>query len=51
MTAKLRIAGTILLLAALAGLILLIARPGLNSAGAHPLKLVAAAWLVFCCAA
>jgi len=51
MSAKLRIAGTILLLAALAGLILLIARPGLNSAGAHPLKLVAAAWLVFCCAA
>ena len=51
MSAKLRIAGTILLLAALTGLILLIARPGLNSAGAHPLKLVAAAWLVFCCAA
>jgi hypothetical protein len=51
MSAKLRIAGTILLLAALAGLILLLARPGLNSAGAHPLKLVAAAWLVFGCAA
>ncbi len=51
MSAKLRIAGTILLLAALTGLILLIARPGLNPAGGHPLKLVAAAWLVFCCAA
>jgi hypothetical protein len=48
MRAKLRVAGIILLLAALAGLILMIARPGLSSAGAHPLKLVAAAWLVFC---
>jgi Glycosyltransferase family 87 len=55
MSAKLRIAGTALLLAAtlaaLAGLILLIARPHLTSAGTHPLKLVAGAWLVFACAA
>jgi hypothetical protein len=51
MSARLRIAGIILLLAALCGLILLIARPGLDPAQAHPLRLVAGAWLVFCGAA
>lgn len=51
MIAKLRIVGLTLLLAALAGLILLIARPGLAPAGAHPLRLVAGAWLLFGCAA
>jgi hypothetical protein len=52
MSAKiLRIAGITLLLAVLAGLILLIARPGIDPAQAHPMRLVAAAWLVFCCAA
>jgi hypothetical protein len=50
----LRVARITLLVAALSALILLIlliARPRLNPAGAHPLKLVVVAWLLFCCAA
>ena len=52
MTAKiLRVAGIVFLLAVLTGLILLIARPGLDPAQAHPMRLVAAAWVVFAGAA
>jgi len=51
MKARLRVAGLVLLLAALGYLILLLARPKLDPTGAHPMRLVAAAWLVFCCAA
>lgn len=51
MSAKLRVVGITLLLAALACVILLIARPRLDPSVAHPLKLVAAAWLIFACAA
>jgi hypothetical protein len=43
MSAKLRVAGIVLFLAALTGLILLIARPGLNPARVLPLALVAGA--------
>ncbi|HMD93851.1 MAG TPA: glycosyltransferase 87 family protein [Trebonia sp.] len=51
MSAKLRVAGIVLFLAALTGLILLIARPSLNPARVLPLALVAGAWIAFGCAA
>ena len=51
MSAKLRVAGIALLLAALAGLILLVARPSLDPARILPLALVAGAWIAFGCAA
>jgi len=51
MSAKLRIPATVLLLAALAGLILLLARPRLDPWGNHPMRLIAAAWVIFFCAA
>jgi len=51
MSAKLRVAGIVLFLAALAGLILLVARPSLDPARILPLALVAGAWMAFGCAA
>jgi Glycosyltransferase family 87 len=51
MSAKLRVAGIVLFLAALTGLILLVARPSLNPARIIPLALVAGAWIAFGCAA
>lgn len=51
MSAKLRIAGIVLLLAALTSLILLVARPSLDPARIMPLALVAGAWIAFGCAA
>ena len=51
MSAKLRVAGIVLFLAALTGLILLIARPSLNPARVLPIALVAGAWIAFGCAA
>jgi Glycosyltransferase family 87 len=51
MSAKLRIAGIVLSLAALAILILLVARPSLDPARIKPLALVAGAWVAFGCAA
>jgi Glycosyltransferase family 87 len=51
MSAKLRTAGIVLLLAALTSLILLVARPGLNPVRIIPLALVAGAWIAFGCAA
>jgi hypothetical protein len=50
MTAKLRVAGIVLCLLALAGLILLLARPELAPHRAQPLELTGAAWVVFGCA-
>lgn len=51
MSAKIRVTGLILSLAALAALILLLARPSLNPHPVHPIVLVAAAWVAFGCAA
>src|SRR6516225_3622531 len=51
MSAKLRVAGIVLFLAALTGLILLVARPGLDPSKIVPLALVAGAWMAFGCAA
>jgi hypothetical protein len=51
MSAKLRVAAIVLFLAALTGLILLIARPSLDPARIIQLALVAGAWIAFGCAA
>jgi hypothetical protein len=51
MIAKTRVAGTVLSLLVLAGLILLLARPALDPARIQPIVLVGAAWIVFGCAA
>jgi hypothetical protein len=51
MSAKLRVAGIVLFLAALTGLILLVARPSLDPSRIVPLALVAGAWMAFGCAA
>jgi len=51
MSAKLRTSAIALLLVALAGLILLLARPRLDPWGNHQIRLIAAAWVVFFCAA
>ncbi len=51
MSAKLRVAGIALFLAAFTGLILLVARPSLDPSRILPLALVAGAWLAFGCAA
>jgi hypothetical protein len=51
MSAKVRVAGIVLSLLVLAGLILLLARPGLDPARVEPIVLVALAWLAFGCAA
>jgi len=51
MSAKLRVAGVVLSLAALAILILLVARPSLDPARIKPLVLVIGAWIAFGCAA
>lgn len=51
MSAKLRVAGIILFLFAFGGLVLLIARPGLDPARLLPLALVGGAWIAFGCAA
>jgi len=51
MSVKLRVAGIILSLSALGGLILLIARPDLDPARILPLALVGGAWIAFGCAA
>lgn len=51
MIAKIRVAGIVLSLLVLAGLILLLARPGLDPARINPIVLVGAAWIVFGCAA
>jgi Glycosyltransferase family 87 len=51
MTQKLRVAAIGLLLAALAGLVLLVVRPSLNPAHVRPLPLIALAWMAFLAAA
>ena len=51
MNAKLRVAAICLLLAALAGLVLLVVRPSLNPANVRPLPLIALAWIAFLTAA
>jgi hypothetical protein len=51
MTAKIRVAGVVLSLLVLAGLILLLARPNLDPARIKSIVLVGAAWIVFGCAA
>jgi len=51
MNAKLRVAAIGLLLAALAGLVLLVVRPSLNPANVRPLPLIALAWVAFLTAA
>jgi len=51
MSVKLRVAGIIVFLFALGGLILLLARPDLDPARLLPLPLVAGAWIAFGCAA
>ncbi|HYB18453.1 MAG TPA: glycosyltransferase family 87 protein [Streptosporangiaceae bacterium] len=51
MNARLRVAAICLALSALAGLVLLVVRPGLNPAQIRPLPLIAGAWIVFLCAA
>ena len=51
MNAKLRVAAIGLLLAALAGLVLLVVRPSLNPANVRPLPLIALAWIAFLTAA
>jgi hypothetical protein len=48
---KLRVAATGLLLAVLAGLVLLVVRPSLNPAQVRPLPLIALAWIAFLTAA
>jgi hypothetical protein len=50
MSAKLRVAGIVLFLAVLTGLILLVARPRLDPSRIQPLALVAGAWMAFGCA-
>jgi hypothetical protein len=51
MTVKIRVAGIVLSLLVLAGLILLLARPGLDPTRINPIIFVGAAWIVFGCAA
>ena len=51
MNAKLRVAAIVLAIAVMAGLILLVVRPGLNPARIRPLPLIAAAWVAFLVAA
>jgi hypothetical protein len=51
MTAKTRVAGVVLSLLVLVGLILLLARPGLDPTRVQPIVLVGIAWIVFGCAA
>ena len=51
MSEKLRVAATGLLLAVLAGLVLLVVRPSLNPAQVRPLPLIALAWIAFLTAA
>src|SRR5690242_1285484 len=51
MNGKLRAAAVSAALAALAGLVLLVVRPGLDPARIRPLPLIAGAWLVFLAAA
>jgi len=51
MSAKLRIPAIVLLMVALAGLFLLLAQPRLDPWGNHPIRLIAAAWVLFFCAA
>jgi len=51
MSAKLRVAGIIVFLFAFGGLVLLIARPGLDPARLQSLALVGGAWIAFGCAA
>ncbi len=51
MNGKLRVAATGVALIVLAGLVLLIVRPGLNPAHVRPLPMVAGAWMVFLTAA
>jgi hypothetical protein len=51
MSAKLRVAAIVLFLAALAGLILLLARPSLDPARINWIAPVAGAWIAFGCAA
>src|SRR5579859_3083922 len=48
---KLRVAAICLLLAALAGLVLLVARPSLNPSHIRPLPLIALGWIAFLTAA
>ena len=51
MNGKLRVAAVSVALVVLAGLVLLIVRPGLNPARIRPLPLIAGAWIVFLVAA
>jgi hypothetical protein len=51
MNGKLRVAAVSVALVVLAGLVLLIVRPGLNPARIRPLPLIAGAWMVFLVAA
>jgi glycosyl transferase family 87 len=51
MNGKLRVAAASVALAVLAGLVLLIVRPGLDPARIRPLPLIAGAWIVFLAAA
>jgi Glycosyltransferase family 87 len=51
MSAKLRVAAIVSFLAVLGGLILLVARPGLDPARLLPLALVGGTWIAFGCAA
>jgi Glycosyltransferase family 87 len=51
MNVKLRVAAISLLLAALAGLVLLVVRPSINPAHVRPLPLIALAWMAFLTAA
>jgi hypothetical protein len=50
MSAKIRVAGIVLSLVVLVGLILLLARPSLDPVRIMPIVLVGAAWIVFGCA-
>ena len=51
MNGKLRVAAVSVALVVLAGLVLLVVRPGLNPARIRPLPLIAGAWIVFLAAA
>ena len=51
MNAKLRVVAVSAALAMLAGLVLVIVRPGLDPARIRPLPVIAGAWLVFLAAA
>ncbi|HET9967340.1 MAG TPA: glycosyltransferase family 87 protein [Streptosporangiaceae bacterium] len=51
MNGKLRVAAVVAALVVLAGLVLLIVRPGLDPARVRPLPLIAGAWMVFLAAA